>query len=432
MRHPGPRGAALAAALGVWASVAGAFASSTVPRPDDCLPLRPGVPLQQAVDAAAEGSRLCLAPGEYAGPVRVAKRLVLWGPPEAVIRASRQGTTVRLEADGAALLGMTVDGSGGRFDLLDAAVRVEADDVRIEGVMVRNALFGLLVEKSYRVQLRNNTVLGDATKPLGMRGDGIRLWEVRDSHIEGNRLRDSRDLVVWYSPGNEFIENDVERGRYGTHFMYSHDNLVRASRFNGNVVGIFVMYSRGIQLRRNQIAESSGAAGVGLGAKESGNLVVADNLFAGNAIGVYLDTSPLDRTDQNRFERNAFRFSDTAVVFHGGADRNAFFDNSFRDNQTQVGVEGRGDAMDAEWRRNEFDDYAGYDLDGDGYGDIPYELRSLSDQLMARHPELGFFRGSAAMGLVSVIGRVVPLFQPRTLLVDPQPRMAPHRGSHES
>ena len=357
---------------------------------------------------------------------------MLWGPPEAVVRASGSGTTLRLDANGAALLGITVDGSGGRFDLLDAAVRVEADDVRVEGVTVRNALFGLLVEKSHRVQLLDNTVLGDATKPLGMRGDGIRLWEVRDSHIEGNHLSDSRDLVVWYSPGNEFVGNDIERSRYGTHFMYSHDSLVRASRFNGNVVGIFIMYSRGIELRQNRITESSGAAGVGLGAKESGNLVVADNLFAGNSIGVYLDTSPLDFADQNRFERNAFRFSDTAVVFHGGADRNAFFDNSFRDNQSQVGVEGRGDAMDAEWRRNDFDDYAGYDLDGDGFGDIAYELRNLSDQLIARHPELAFFRGSAALGLVSVIGRIVPLFQPRTLLVDPQPRMGPYRGPHES
>jgi nitrous oxidase accessory protein len=349
-----------------------------------------------------------------------------------VVRASGSGTTLRLEADGAALLGITVDGSGGRFDLLDAAVRVEADDVRIEGVTVRNALFGLLVEKSNRVQLRNNSVLGDASKPLGMRGDGIRLWEVRDSQIVGNRVRDSRDLVVWYSPGNEFIDNEIERGRYGTHFMYSHDNLVHTSRFNGNVVGIFVMYSRGLELRQNRIAESSGAAGIGLGAKESGNLVVVDNLFVGNAIGVYLDTSPLDRAHRNRFERNAFRFSDTAVVFHGGADRNAFFDNSFRDNQTQVGVEGRGDAMDAEWLHNDFDDYAGYDLDGDGYGDIAYELRSLSNQLIARHPGLAFFRGSAAMSLVSIIGRVAPLFQPHTLLVDPEPRMTPPRGSHES
>jgi nitrous oxidase accessory protein len=275
------------------------------------------------------------------------------------------------------------------------------------------------------VLLRGNRVIGAAEKPLGMRGDGIRLWEVRESRVENNRMLDSRDLVVWYSPGNAFLDNEIVRGRYGTHFMYSHRNRVEGNRYEGNVVGIFVMYSRGLELRENLIVDSAGAAGVGLGAKESGELTVVDNLFVGNTVGVYLDTSPLDRSDSNRFERNAFRLCDAGIVFHGGAERNAFVDNSFRDNQTQVRVEGRGDAMDAEWRRNDFDDYAGYDLDGDGFGDVPYELRSLADELVAHHPSLAFFRGSPAMGLVSLIGRVVPLFEVRTLLVDPQPRVAP-------
>lgn len=425
MARPGPRGAALAASAWVWAALAGGTLAAPPARHAGCIQVPPGAPLQQAVDAAPEGGHLCLAAGVHPGPVRVARRLVIEGPSDAVIRSQGEGTTVRLEADGAALLGVTVDGSGGRFDLLDSAVRVEADDARIEGVTVRSALFGLLVEKSNRILLRDNRIVGHPDKPLGMRGDGIRLWEVRQSRIEHNHVQDSRDLVVWYSPGNEFVGNTVERGRYGTHFMYSHQNRVTGSRYRGNVVGIFIMYSRDLELRQNLFAESTGAAGVGLGAKESGNLTVADNLFVANTIGVYLDNSPLDYAHRNRFERNAFRLGDTGIVFHSSVERNAFVDNSFRDNRRQVAVEGRGDAMGADWRRNDFDDYAGYDLDGDGFGDVPYELRGLSEQLIARHPSLAFFRGSPAMDLVALIGRVVPLFQARTLLVDPQPRMAP-------
>jgi nitrous oxidase accessory protein len=112
-------------------------------------------------------------------------------------------------------------------------------------------------------------------------------------------------------------------------------------------------------------------------------------------------------------------------VFHGGADRNGFLGNSFRQNGAHVRVEGRGDAQQATWRRNDFDDYAGYDLDGDGVGDVPYELRSLSSQLTGRHPSLAFFQGAPAMGLVELVGRVVPLFRPRTLLVDSEPRLRP-------
>jgi nitrous oxidase accessory protein len=109
-------------------------------------------------------------------------------------------------------------------------------------------------------------------------------------------------------------------------------------------------------------------------------------------------------------------------VFHGSQRRNDFVRNRFLDNGVQVRVEGRGHALGVDWSENEFDDYAGYDLDGDGYGDVPYELRSLSEQLTTRYPTLAFFRGSPVLTLVEVIGRVVPIFQPRTILVDPRPR----------
>jgi nitrous oxidase accessory protein len=401
--------------------VAGAAAAAD----PDCIALAAGADLAPAVAAAPGGAVLCLAPGEYAGPLEISRALTLRGPREAVIRSRGAGSTVTLAAPGAVLEGVTVDGSGGRHDLLDAAVRVHADDTRVEGVRIRNALFGILAEQANRVVLRGNEIQGNPDKPLGMRGDAIRLWEVRQSTIEDNRIDDSRDLVVWYSPGNRIVGNRASRGRYGTHLMYSHGNVLEHNRYDGNVVGIFVMYSRDLQIRDNVLARSAGAAGVGLGAKESGDLVVEDNLFVSNRVSVYLDTSPLDLDSWNRFADNRFHLSEDAVVFHGGADRNRFLGNTFRDNRSPVRVEGRGDARDAEWRGNDFDDYVGYDLDGDGIGDVPYELRSLVGQLVARNPSLAFFRGSPVLSLVELVGRVVPLFQATTLLVDPAPRVGP-------
>ncbi|NIR60425.1 MAG: nitrous oxide reductase family maturation protein NosD, partial [Gammaproteobacteria bacterium] len=391
--------------------------------PARCHSVPPGTELQPLLDDARDGEAFCLAAGTYRGPLRITRSVTLWGPRTAVLRAGDAGTTVRLDAPGAALLGLRVDGSGSRFDQLDAAVRVGADGVRVEGVEVTGALFGILVEQARRVTLRGNEVEGDASAPLGMRGDGIRLWEVRESRIEANRIRDGRDLVVWYSPGNTITSNHVTGGRYGTHFMYSHGNAIRDNRYVGNVVGLFLMYSRDIEVRGNVLRDAQGAAGVGLGAKESGGLEVTANVFRGNTIGAYLDTSPLDLERHNRFERNAFELCGSAVVFHGGAARNAFHDNAFRVNDVVVRVEGRGSALDARWLGNAFDDYAGYDLDGDGFGDVPYELRSLGQQLTSRFPELRFFLGTPALALVELVGRVVPAFQPPRLLVDPQPRL---------
>jgi nitrous oxidase accessory protein len=405
------------------AVVATDTARSVPSRPEGCREVPAGTSLQPALDALSAGGSLCLASGEYAGPVRLSAGVTLWGGRDAVVRSSGEGTTVRLEGAGARLLGVTVDGSGGRFDTLDAAVLVKADRAVVEGVEVRNAVFGILAEKAREVVIRGNHVRGTGGEALGMRGDAIRLWETRDSRVEDNLVEDSRDLVVWYSSRNRVLRNTVRAGRYGTHFMYSHDNVVEDNQYLGNEVGIFIMYSRDITLRRNVLAGATGAAGIGLGVKESGNITAQDNRLVQNTVGLYLDTSPLQVEDQNLFARNVFRLGEVGVVFHSSARRNTFRDNSFRDNHAPVQVEGGGDALEVAWRGNDFDDYAGYDLDGDGVGDVPYELRSLSSDLVARYPDLAFFRGSPTLGLLRAAGELLPLFAPRTVLRDEAPRM---------
>jgi nitrous oxidase accessory protein len=410
----------------VLALLAGAASFGEAPaRPPGCREVSPGSPLAQRLSEAAPGAALCLTPGSYDGPIRIPAGVTLWGPREAVIRSRGEGTTVRIESDGAALLGVTVDGSGGRYDQLDAAVRVQGRDVRVEGVRVVHAVYGILVERSERVALRRNEVVGDPAQTLGLRGDGIRLWEVRNSLVEANRVTDSRDCVVWYSPGNRIIGNRIERGRYGVHFMYSHDNQIVDNDLLGNVTGIFVMYSRRIDVIRNRIGGSTGAAGIGLGLKESGPLRASGNRFVDNTVAIHLDMSPLDPADRNVFEHNELRLGDVGVAFLGPSRSNSFHDNVLRDNALPVRVPEGGEARRAEWRGNYFDDYAGYDLDGDGAGDVPYELRSLSSQLQADVPALAFFRGTPALALAEAIGHIVPLFAPRVLIVDERPRMVP-------
>jgi nitrous oxidase accessory protein len=392
-------------------------------RAEPCLRVGPAQDLSAELARAAPGARLCLEAGDYRGPLEIPAGVTVSGPRAARIQAGRDGTTVRLAEAGAALEGVTVDGSGARFDLLDAAVLVTGDDTRVENVRIVSALFGIRVEQANRVLLLRNEVVGDPARVLGLRGDGIRLWEVRDSTIAENRLTDSRDLVVWYSPGNRFVGNRVERGRYGTHFMYSHDNHVERNVYTGNVVGIFVMYSRRLVMLGNRLEHAAGAAGIGVGLKESGDVVLRENHLLGNTVGLYIDTSPLDETEHNRFEHNELRFHDRAIVFHGTVDRNHFGGNSLEENRVPVALEGRGDARAAVWQGNHWDDYSGYDLDGDGTGDVAYELRSLSNEWIARIPALAFFRGSVAMAAVEWLGKALPLFRPTTLLVDPAPRM---------
>ena len=390
-------------------------------RPAAGVDVPPGADLQQAIDAAEPGAVLRLLPGRHRGPVRIGKPVHLWGPADAIVTAN-EGSTVRVETNGASLRGFTVAGSGQRFDLMDGGIRVHGDDTVIEGVTVKDSLFGVLVERSKRVTLRGNNVIGTGLPAMGLRGDGIRLWETTDSTVADNVVVDSRDVVVWYSSRNRLVNNTVERSRYGTHFMYSHGNVVEDSRYVGDEVSVFVMYSHDITLRRNLFARAGGAAGVGLGLKESGNVAVEDNWFLADTVGIYIDNSPLDLAHENRFVRNSIRFAETAVSLHAGTRRTEFADNEFRDNGAVVKVGGRGNALGCTFAGNWYDSYQGYDLDGDGRGDVPFEFRRLSTQLEGRYPELALLHGAPVMGMLDVVGEVMPLFSPECLLRDDAPR----------
>jgi nitrous oxidase accessory protein len=231
--------------------------------------------------------------------------------------------------------------------------------------------------------------------------------------------------VVWYSSGNRIAGNEVRGGRYGTHLMYAHDNQVTGNRYLGSVVGIFVMYSRDVTVSGNLLADASGGAGMGLGAKESGNLTVRGNRFLRNTVGIYLDQSPITAGETNLFEGNELRLGQAGVIFLSSGQDNTFRGNLFRDNHVQVRVDGGGDAMGVQWEGNDFDDYAGYDLDGDGTGDVPYELRSAVSDLASRYPETELFTGAPALALVNAASRMFPLWTPRLILRDLAPRLGP-------
>jgi len=408
-----------------------AFAPPPPPdRPAGCRPVEPGADLALRLAAARPGDAFCLAPGRYAGPLRLGAGVVLWGPRDAVITTAGSGDTVRIEGAGARLAGVTVDGSGGRFDLQEAAVHVTgADGAAVEGVRVVNALFGIIVEKSRDVRVTGNEVEGSGREQIGLRGDAIRVWETHGARIVDNRVSGARDIVVWYSTDNQIVGNEVAGGRYGTHFMYSHRNRVVGNRYIGNVVGIFVMYSRDITIEGNLLAASAGAAGLGLGLKDSSSVVARGNALVKNTAGIYLDNSPFEPGTINEFTGNAIRLCDVGVGFHSSVEHNVFRANSLRGNATQVRVDGGGDALGNQWEGNDWDDYAGYDLDDDGIGDVAYELRSLSGNLRARHPQLDYLRGAPSLFLVDAASWVMPIVRPTAVLIDARPQAG--RGRRE-
>ena len=379
--------------------------------------------LQRWLAEAPAESTLLLAPGEYQGPILIERGLQVWGPAEAVIHTNGEGTTVHIQGDGAAALGFSIEGSGTRYDLLDAAVGIEGDDHLIEGLRIRGAVYGIIANQCKNLRLIGNEVIGTGQEAMGLRGDGIRIWETYESEVRDNHMSGARDMVIWYSSNNLIAGNEVRNCRYGTHLMYSHDNEVRDNLYVGNVVGLFSMYTRSLTLRNNIFAASSGSAGIGLGMKESSDLQVEGNIFIGNERGMYFDNSPFEPGTRIEVVGNDFFFSSVALDFHDSPEAVVLRDNLFRANWSLISVAGRGDALGMTTEGNDYDRYRGYDLDQDQIGDVPFEERSMSEQLISEEESLALFRGTPASGTLEAIGKLLPLYRPKALLKDESPAM---------
>ena len=70
---------------------------------------------------------------------------------------------------------------------------------------------------------------------------------------------------------------------------------------------------------------------------------------------------------------NRFSYNDIALYFYGEKGGHVIRGNRFENNQIAVAVTAPSSARSNDWRGNYWDDYQGFDRNGDGFGETPYE-----------------------------------------------------------
>jgi len=409
-----------AARLGRALAVAGALAvhgaASACAADGAALPS-----FQALVDATPEGGFLRPEAGRYAGPVVIGRAIAIDGGSKVTIDGFERGTVVRIEANGVSLRGLRLTGSGSNHDRVDAGIALVGSGNVIENNSIEDCLFGIDIAQSNENIVRGNRI-HSKSRNTALRGDAIRLWYSFRNQIIENDISDTRDVVVWYSADNVISRNRIVRGRYALHTMYANKNVVEDNEFLENMTGIFLMYSDGVEIRRNRILGAQGATGVGVGFKESSSIVLEDNDIVYCATGVLLDVSPYEPDTVIRFERNRFAYNGVGVLFHNDWQGSEFRDNQFVGNFTQVAVRGGGGATRNVWSHNYWDDYRGFDRDRDGLGDTPYELRAYADRIWMEVPQAAFFRASPLLEVIDFLDRLAPFSTPTLILRDEAPR----------
>ena len=374
-------------------------------------------------------AEIWLKPRIYQGDLAIHRKVAVRGAgPATILHGSGRSTVVDILADGASLQDLTVRHSGSRFTSEDAGIRAKGKGISIARVKVDGTLFGISLQLCPGCSVEHARVVGRGG-PLEIRGDGIKVWESNDARIAHCVVTGARDLVVWYARRVILEDNTVHDCRYGTHFMYAHDAVVRRSHLVGNVVGIFVMYSARMHVEDNVLAGARGAAGIGLGFKDSDAVVVRNNRIVGNTTGLYLDQTPRSPDQPVLIEGNEVALDGTGLRLHGNTSGVHLRGNDLRDNGEVVAVEGGGDALEMDCDGNFWSEYAGYDLDGDGKGDVAFELRKLTSDLTDAHPQIRWYHATVAMGILETVARALPLLASDNMLIDAHPAMRPHRSA---
>jgi len=381
--------------------------------------------LQEAIDNAPEGSILKLPAGVYKGSININKPITIVGKKNGVIIDGEQsGTVITIKSSYVTLKNLKIIGSGDRHEHVDAAITIsDASQCEISNCIIEDCLFGIDMQMVNNSIISNNRI-SSKDLDLGLRGDGLRIWYSNNNLIKGNSLIKSRDMVVWYSHGNEIVDNYGKHNRYSLHFMYAGKNIIKNNTYEMNSVGIFFMYSQDSIVIGNVIKSSQGATGMGIGLKDVSNFTLQDNTIIYCAQGLYIDRSPFEPDTHNWILGNKILYNSEAIHFHSLSENNTLKDNIIIGNIEDIINDSRGSKTNEnEILGNYWDNYEGFDKDQDGIGDTPHKVYQYADQLWVYNSDVKFFYGSPVISLLNFLAKLAPFTKPLFLMQDEKPKI---------
>jgi len=381
--------------------------------------------LQQQILHAEEGDHLILSAGLYQGNFVVDKALKLSGNGGAIVDGGGQGHTIEIGASNIVIEGLIIQNWGHNLTNLDAGIFVHpiADNALIKNNQLNGDASGIWVDASPNIQIINNTIQGNKTIRSPDRGNGIHLYNVSGALIKDNEIWHTRDgIYIDSSNGNELNGNYIHDLRYGIHYMYSYHNIVTNNHTKNTRTGYALMQSKYLTVTNN-ISENDVNYGVLMNfitnsTIESNKLIGVQNMrhvqikdaqqgykSEGKALFVYNSLF-------NKIHHNILMESDIGIHLTAGSKDNTFKGNAFISNTKQVKyVANQTQDWSFEKQGNYWSDYLGWDMNGDGIGDIAYEPNDGVDRLLWKYPTARLLFNSPAIEILRWVQRQFPVLK---------------------
>ncbi|ADO44571.1 Carbohydrate-binding and sugar hydrolysis [Hydrogenobacter thermophilus TK-6] len=368
--------------------------------------------IQSALKKAREGDRIVVKSGTYKGGIVIDKKVELVGEGKPVVDGEGKLQVITVKADSVKIEGFIIKNSGMSYSEDIAGLKViNSRDCVIKNNKFLNNFFAIYLERVQGCLIEGNSIVGFA-RSEGSSGNGIHAWNSEKVIIRNNYVKGHRDGIYFEFVKDSLIENNRSEYnlRYGLHFMFSNDDTYRKNYFYKNGAGVAVMYSKNIRMEENTFAKNEGQANYGLLLKDIYDSVLYGNRFINNTHGVYLEGCNRTEFKGNLFENNGW-----AVRIYANSEDNLFIKNSFLGNAFDVSTNTLSYFRNT-FESNYYDQYEGYDINRDGYGDIPYRPVSFVAVLFERYPLSLLLYGSFFAHIMDAVERYIPLLNPQSLL----------------
>lgn len=379
--------------------------------------------LARRISAAPAGMVIRIPAGIHRVHLRLDKPITLIGERGAVLDGRGEGDVIRIAASGVTVKGLTIRNSGRDLSVMNAGIFVEqkAHDVVISNNRLDEVLFGIYLDGAAKVEINGNRIRGIKTLRRPDRGDGIHMWN--DTHVEvrDNDIGDTRDGIYLYiSPHSRIIDNRIHDVRYGVHYMYSNHDRLAFNQTYRNTAGYALMQSDHLEIVGNRSTDD----------QEYGILVnfLTYSKFTGNVVrrveGTYDEQGRLIpggegkgiflyNSEYNRLYDNTIEACRIGIHVTAGSKHNEIYHNRFLNNRRQVKyVQNARVEWSVNGVGNYWSDYLGWDLDGDGKGDLPYRPSDGVDILLWKYPGARLLMNSPAILALRYIQRIFPVFMP--------------------
>ncbi|MBL1416942.1 MAG: nitrous oxide reductase family maturation protein NosD [Moritella sp.] len=397
--------------------------------------------LQASLNLADDGDIVIIAAGEYIGNFIVNHAITVTGEIDsvtgekrAVINANGEGHAIELRNSNITIQNLTIINWG--RDLTEQNSGIYTDKKSTNITIQENKLsgdgFGIWIQRSQDVVVKNNTIKGNATLRASDRGNGIQLSMVQKALVVGNTVSETRDgLYVISSQDNELRNNTLHDLRFGVHYMYSHNNKVLNNFSYNNRVGYALMSSRQLVVSGNRSlnTENYGFLLNFITFSEISNNHIKDvwtkpenKVLGRDGKGLFIYNS-----GYNTIKYNTVDTAEIGIHLTAGSEHSKVYGNNFINNPVQVKyVSNKRQEWSVDGVGNYWSNYLGWDLDGDGKGDTAFEPNDGIDKMIWQYPEAKVLLDSPAVLLLRWVQNQFPILKPGGVK-DSHPLMTPSR-----